>query len=605
MKSPRFTARSIGLRAIFQPSSIEKIWKEKVRLEMRDQFISDPIEHMDFHFSISSESKKLSTSVMSGEYKPGAAPRILVEKSKGLCRQMVIPSVRDALILQCLSDALEPALKFAAPTSKSFYKSKDQNMSRAGSGGYGAFAAWMNFQREIFRFSRVRRYVVVTDIANYYDSIPYTHLRNIIASHGHIDEAVLDLLIYLLSELLWQPDYMPRIEVGLPQINMDAPRLLAHSFLYEIDKHLSNSFGGDFARFMDDIDIGVDTLVEAKTVLKEIDLILQTRQVRLNSGKTRILTRSEAITHFRIEENAQLNLAEIWFQSKLRAGLPLVSETRWLSNRIRVGLQRKAFDAGNGEKILRRLIGMATRYGAAVDAKTIASILKNRPASRDKILSHVAQQSLTPSRAKALSEAMASGLMVDHLGPIEAVNYLVETKVERRSGVSAKIISIINYLDDQDYFGFYAKVWLQSKYDTPANLLRTLESAFDRWAPDYRSGRLVGGMFPIFRNTAEWSRFEAIIGRSRNTGAAETYRFHLNLGKSPEMLREAKKMLLSPNPSRATGITHAKYLVLLTALASTVATPREITNLKARNASAWGDVYYRDIARRSTGIVIP
>ena len=50
----------------------------------------------------------------------------------------------------------------------------------------------------------------------------------------------------------------------------------------------------DYARFMDDIDLGVDTLREAKQLLKQIDLVLQTRQVRLNSGKTKILSQIEA-----------------------------------------------------------------------------------------------------------------------------------------------------------------------------------------------------------------------------------------------------------------------------------------------------------------------
>jgi hypothetical protein len=78
---------------------------------------------------------------------------------------------------------------------------------------------------------------------------------------------------------------MPRVEVGLPQINVDAPRLLAHCFLYELDAFLASDPTRDFVRYMDDIDVGVDTIAAAKQVLKSIDLVLQTKQVRLNSGK--------------------------------------------------------------------------------------------------------------------------------------------------------------------------------------------------------------------------------------------------------------------------------------------------------------------------------
>ena len=84
----------------------------------------------------------------------------------------------------------------------------------------------------------------------------------------HAEEPVLDMLIYVLSNLLWQPDYMPRVEIGLPQINLDAPRLLAHCFLYELDAYLASDHSRDFVRYMDDINVGLDSIAEAKGVLR-------------------------------------------------------------------------------------------------------------------------------------------------------------------------------------------------------------------------------------------------------------------------------------------------------------------------------------------------
>jgi hypothetical protein len=95
MKSPRFDIRARKLRAIFSPGNIERIWKDKVRTAMRDQFVNDGIENFDFHVAIKLESKKLSHLVLSGDYAPQKAQRILVEKSKGLCRQLVIPATID------------------------------------------------------------------------------------------------------------------------------------------------------------------------------------------------------------------------------------------------------------------------------------------------------------------------------------------------------------------------------------------------------------------------------------------------------------------------------------------------------------------------------
>ena len=294
---------------------------------MRQQFLNDGIEHFDLHAARALECKKLSLLIMRGDYIPDKAQRILIEKSKGLCRQLVIPSAKDALVLQCLSDALYHEIRGHAPTNRAFFEPKEHKFSTARD-EYGTFASWLNFQRELFNFSKTRSFIVVTDIANYYDSISYAHLRNVISPISGVEECVLDMLIYVLSSLLWQPDYMPAVEIGLPQINLDAPRLLAHCFLYELDVYLDSDKNRDFVRFMDDIDVGVDTVAEAKRILKSIDLVLQTRQVRLNSGKTLILSQADALKHFRVNDNARLDFLRARANRRKKSGFNINRDRR-------------------------------------------------------------------------------------------------------------------------------------------------------------------------------------------------------------------------------------------------------------------------------------
>jgi hypothetical protein len=145
--------------------------------------------------------------VISGTYIPRPAIRILSEKSKGLCRQLVIPAVKDALILQTLSDALWVELQKKAPSKNAFYAPSD-SFSKTIKGltsEYGSIHAWLRFQQKIFGFTETRKIVVVTDIANFYDFISYDHLRNILADLSIAREHALDLLIYTLSQMLWQP----------------------------------------------------------------------------------------------------------------------------------------------------------------------------------------------------------------------------------------------------------------------------------------------------------------------------------------------------------------------------------------------------------------
>ncbi|MBY3054450.1 hypothetical protein HFO75_33235 [Rhizobium laguerreae] len=596
MRSPRFDIRAKKLRSIFSPKNIERIWREKVRVSMREQFMCDGIENFDFHVARNVESQKLSHLILSGDYVPQKAQRILVEKSKGLCRQLVIPSVRDAIVLQCLSDALYAEIKDKAPTKNAFFEPKDHKFSSPPS-GYGTFASWLNFQKELFQFSKTRKFIVVTDIANYYDSISYVHLRNAIASISGVEECVLDMLIYVLGDLLWQPDYTPRIEVGLPQINLDAPRLLAHCFLYELDSYLASDPGRDFVRYMDDIDIGVDTIVDAKRALKTVDLVLQTKQVRLNSGKTLILTQSEAVRHFRVFENARLDTVQASVDHRLKHGLPLDRQRAHVEARIRQGARKKAFDAGNGEKVLKRWLGLAAKTGAAVKAETLEDLIKRRPAVRSNVYSFIRSRPLVPSTASLLSRCAQSGLLVDDAAMVEMSNYLVETLVKTKR-CHPMLTMIISSNDPHSYFGLYSKFWLQSKYGTTTELLATLHESQNVWVPHERLGRLAASFFPLFRGSSEEAPFKALLAATLNAGVREAYKFHDNLAKDLQTFNTMFHALEKPNPSRGTGITHAKFLCLLSALKNTAAPAARVATLRANHSLAFQDSYYKAIGKR-------
>jgi hypothetical protein len=563
---------------------------------MRDQFMCDGIENFDFHVSRKVESQKLSHLILSGDYVPQKAQRILVEKSKGLCRQLVIPSIRDAIVLQCLSDALYSEIKGKAPTSKAFFEPKDHKFSSPPS-GYGTFAAWLNFQKELFEFSKTRKFVVVTDIANYYDSISYVHLRNAIASISGVDECVIDMLIYVLSDLLWQPDYTPRIEVGLPQINLDAPRLLAHCFLYELDSYLASDPGRDFVRYMDDIDIGVDTIVDAKRALKTVDLVLQTKQVRLNSGKTVILTRSEAIRHFRIFENARLDSVQASVDHRVKHGLPLDRQRSHVEARIRQGLRKKSFDAGNGEKVLKRWLGLAAKTGAMVKPEALEDLVKRRPSVRENVYSFIRSRPLTPSIAGILARASQSGLLVDDAAMVEMSNYLVETFVKNKR-CHAMLEDVIASNDPQSYFGLYSRLWLLSKYGTPAQILTTLRDARNVWSPHERLGRLAASLIPLFHGSPEETPLKRLLGDTLNSGVRDTYKFHMKLATDLPTFKSMFDALKAPNPSRGTGITHAKFLCLLSALKNPAAPVAQISTLRANHSRAFEDAYYKEISKR-------
>ncbi len=412
------------------------------------------------------------------------------------------------------------------------------------------------------------------------------------------------MLIHVLSSLLWQPDYMPSIEIGLPQINLDAPRLLAHCFLYELDAFLASDTNRDFVRFMDDIDIGVDTLADAKRVLKSVDLVLQTRQVRLNSGKTLILKQAEALRHFRVMENARIDVVKSRVDRKRKAGADANLERRVIELRIRRGLATRSFDNGNGEKILKRWIGLAATVNASIRPSDLLRLFLFRPAVRDTVCTYIRRFDLSAARAKMLASAAESGLLVDDAAIVDLANHLVETAVTTTSKRHANILRIIAACDVSTYFGLYCKLWLQSKYDTTAALHDTIRSTIETWVLHERLGRVIGAFVPVFQNSLECSDYFQILSDSRNHGVRDSYKFHRKLASDPAAFKSMFDALSNPNTSRGTGITHAKFLSLLSALQNPKAPAAHIETLQARNAAAWRDVYYRRMARR-IGISVP
>jgi hypothetical protein len=174
-QSPRFKLRQKEIAEVINKSRLKATWKNKVRSALRDQFLPDPVDFYDYQININRIAEQLETTVLSGNYVPRSPKRIAQEKSRGLCRLLTIPHPLDILVLQYLSDALYSDIKNAQPTKKAFFEPADHSLSSDDNlfttPHYGSYRSWLNFQKEILRFARERNWIVVTDIANYYDFI--------------------------------------------------------------------------------------------------------------------------------------------------------------------------------------------------------------------------------------------------------------------------------------------------------------------------------------------------------------------------------------------------------------------------------------------------
>ena len=603
MKSPKFSLKKDGLRVITNSSRLKTTWKNRVRDAMRRQAIPDPVEHLDFHINLAAECNSIEAEVCSGTYKPRPPTRFLSEKSKGLCRQIVIPTVKDALILQTLSDALWHEIKLLAPSKNAFWAPNDQQFSKTHRGHeneYGSVNAWLSFQEAIFGFAEQKNYIVVTDIANYYDFISYDHLRNTLSSLSLVRESTLDLLIFTLSSMLWQPDYMPRVSVGLPQIGLDAPRLLAHCFLFETDHFLESNADIEFARYMDDMDIGVDSLSSAKQIIRDLDLTLQTRQVRLNSGKTKILKQSDAIRHFKIKENKTLDELSDQIQAQISKKKSLKAQQETIVELLNFWMKKGIFDDGNGEKILKRSLSLAQFCKAQIGNQILTDILENRPSVRLSALQWWQNSSAPEMQIGRIVDFVESGNIVDDAAKMNVASSLVACRLPSSSEIDVAIDKIIGSFDTQDPWGFYAETWIASKYKSDVHLMRLVEQYSSIWTMHEHTSRIVAGLLPLFSHLEQRKKFWRIVRRSGVRGAHSVLDFHRSLLRGSEGYWSIKKFIMAKNTSLPNKISHPKFLMLCSILQNKDVVEQNKCNLRETHSVALTDSFYSEIVRRAS-----
>jgi hypothetical protein len=69
--------------------------------------------------------------------------------------------------------------------------------------------------------------------------------------------------------------------VGLPQLDF-APRLLAHVYFFNVDEELHTRTNGEFVRWKDGIDAGVDFLRAGRRMLASLQRVVNSHERHLD-----------------------------------------------------------------------------------------------------------------------------------------------------------------------------------------------------------------------------------------------------------------------------------------------------------------------------------
>ncbi|SCW88104.1 Reverse transcriptase (RNA-dependent DNA polymerase), partial [Paenibacillus tianmuensis] len=249
------------------------------------------INRHDFNYNIEERAETIRNEIISGSYKVSQPLIYRIEKKYGICRHLVNPQPSDALVFQVLVENINEQILKKQPSKNAFYSRDKHSVAKPHSiedSYFNWHEQWKRLQKKIYNFNEEKEYIVVTDLTNYYDSIDLNELRKVLTSYTGIKEVVIDLIFKIIEDISWKPDYLPYSRRGLPTTNIEGVRLLAHSFLFEIDEVLKQKTNNSFTRWMDDITIGVDSKKQAIETISEISDMLKSRGLALNLSKTNI-----------------------------------------------------------------------------------------------------------------------------------------------------------------------------------------------------------------------------------------------------------------------------------------------------------------------------
>lgn len=510
-KTKRFRAREAQLEKALNAKRMEVLWQNHVRDTLRKQAISDLHDHYDFHLNRKNRIKSIITTVLNGNYQPARPLRIRSEKSHGMSRHLVFLNPEDAVVLESVADFIMPIIKKAQPCDNSYF-SRNHKQPKGpevidDSFAYPWWILWPQFQKRILNFAEHRKIIVVTDVATYYDTIDFTRLRNFISSLGEFSEIFLDFLFFLFERFVWRPDYLPFPGKGLPQLNLDAPRLVAHAFLFEIDGFLNEVTNGDFVRWLDDIDFGCDSYREAQQILRDMDELLLSRGLHLNSSKTKIFLREEAFKHFQLRENRYLSVLEKRIKRRLDDGENILWEVKKL--RYRYYKFTVVDKVGQWDKIVKRYFTIATICKSHFLVNHAYDYLCKNSALRSSVFNYFIALGWSKDKEDILLKYIS--IANDDESFMRAVDVLLTWVPDGTVKYKNKMVSFAKNFDVEEPVRFFGALKIIAKFGNSDEIEKYINKYIHVWKSNDWLARQVVSLWPIITKRGIRSTIKNII----------------------------------------------------------------------------------------------
>ncbi|KFI21332.1 RNA-directed DNA polymerase [Nitrosococcus oceani] len=593
MHTERFRQlRKEALSNLFGKEEVSAIWRKIVRGLLRSLDFKDLYDHYDFNYNIEERSNAIRNELLNGTYRVSLPLIYRKEKKFGVCRHIVIPQPADALVLQVLVENVADQIVKHQPSENAFYSRDKHNVGKsheAAEYGLGFRQQWKKLQKEIYRFNDEKKLLVVTDLLNYYDSIGINELKKVFIGYVDANEVLVDVLFRIIEEISWKPDYLPYSARGLPTSNLEAIRLLAHSFLFELDEVLDKKTNKNFTRWMDDIVIGVDEHREAIELISSISDMLKSRGLALNLSKTSIYNSEEARYHFQIEENKYLDSLE----GLKKGDKNYKKATADLQKKFKRHFKDQS--PKYWDKIAKRYI---TAFGKAESPKLLSEITDvylKHPGLRYNLLIYLEKLGYSKRAADKVEEIFNSLDVFDDISLFQLANLITLWEAPLKSA-SQFLDRIDSTLVSSSFKGknpadFYSALWFKAKYNHSEQLSNFVKKHQSFWQSESFLRRQVTAVMSrlLITNSKD---IDELLRQQMSSGVVSTVSLANQIQHFSTLEKLDKKLtfyLFPKNQQRPYPLQ--KFLVLCSVLNSEKI--RTSTDIRANVLAHVHDPYYR------------
>jgi hypothetical protein len=368
---------------------------KQLKNDLKDDWFPDPLGYADmFEDEFIAQQIADNYSFNHGQYVPSERAIFNIPKSNFTLRYALETSIADRAIYHGLTSHLVPFFDPLIPWNV-FSHRHDPIRPRSRYMFKNPVQSWKDFIHAVRTEGHPAKYILSTDISNYYENIDLRLLKTAMLSMLEEIQATPQEKGQIRARLIVLFDCLTRwayeANRGLPQ-NRDASSFLANLYMSSVDTAMrSNGYADSYFRYMDDVKIVCEDQFQARRALKTLSVALRDIGLSLNAKKTDIISaaNTEAFDTCLSDASVEVQAIDVlWRKQSRDAILATVPRLK----RLTLGLLQAAkTDSRDFRYCVARLAQLATSKGDfAIPpdffheiTPSIIEVLADAPASTD------------------------------------------------------------------------------------------------------------------------------------------------------------------------------------------------------------------------------